>query len=320
MPGLLKNRRAWRALFGFGFLVGLFILGFLGIFSKRATIIGPSLEPVAILPEGPMEEVSGLVKSSSYDDILWAHNDSGNAPRLFALDSAGTVVNAGIEVKDATLKDWEAIARLGNRLYIAEMGNNLNASRTLGLYEIDEPDPRVATEVTPNRFIGVRYPDQTGFPPSDRWEFDCEAAFGFEGALYFITKNRPPFRVFVQKESANLYKLDLENLQEDNLLEPVDTVSALGGWATACDISRQGRWLAVLIESPLQSIWLFERPRQGDKFFTDATSVRRFVFHNGGQLESLAFTEYQGQEALVMLNEQREMFRVTLDQFGPVEK
>ena len=54
-------------------------------------------------PEGPVRKVldiefaaineqSGLAKSQTYDDVLWVHNDSGDVPRLFALNSQGKII------------------------------------------------------------------------------------------------------------------------------------------------------------------------------------------------------------------------------------
>ena len=33
-----------------------------------------------------LNELSGIVKSRRFEDVYWAHNDSGDQPRLFALE------------------------------------------------------------------------------------------------------------------------------------------------------------------------------------------------------------------------------------------
>ena len=90
----------------------------------------------------------------------WAHNDSGAKPRLFAIDqnyevrvpdwlrhryaSGDALLRApwpGVEISNASLVDWEEIARVGDRLYIGDVGNNGNARRDLGFYELREPVP-----------------------------------------------------------------------------------------------------------------------------------------------------------------------------------
>ena len=313
---------------------------FLGFFHPGGYDVGIKLEPVASLTHPKMEEVSGLVVSSRSPNLLWAHNDSGNEPRLFCVSTDGDVILPtplkekgfvldpaekgelfqGLLVKNSTLKDWEAITRSGQTLYISEMGNNLNASKNLGFYEVEEPDPAEDVEAEASRFVQVQYPDQTGFPPTDQWSYDCEAVFASGDFLYALTKNRPAFRLFVQDDSSNLYRLDLKDLKEVNTLTKVDQFEGLEGWVTACDLSFDGQWLALLCESPVQSIWLFQKPIEGDRFFSEARTVKRLVFHGGGQLESLAFAEHNGEELLVMLNEEKDLFRIHLNQFEEVER
>jgi hypothetical protein len=286
---------------------------FVGFFHPRSHKVGARLTPYVEMADSGLQELSGLVASERFPGVLWAHSDSGNEPYLYALDIQGG--SKAIELEDVTLRDWEAIARCGDKLYITELGNNLNASEKLGVYEFAEPDPKRTETLTPERFIPVRYEDQKSFPARDRWHYDCEAAFCFEGALYFVTKNRPAFRLFVQEGGANLYRLDLQNLTDDNVLKRVDSIEGLGGWVTGADISADKRWLAILIESPQQSVWLFERPESGDKFFSDSPVVKRFKFYGGGQLESLAFVRENDYEVLMMINEEREVFRVDLGSF-----
>lgn len=290
------------------------LAGFLGFFHPRGIEEGEKVQPIVVMSDQRLEELSGLVASRKYPGVLWAHPDSGNEPRLHALEINGN--STTIELEDVNLCDWEAIASCGDKLYITEMGNNLNASKNLGVYEFTEPDPKTTKTLKPERFIPVRYPDQQHFPARDRWHFDCEAAFCFQGSLYFVTKNRPAFRLFVQEGGANLYRLDMTGLSEDNILERIDSIDGLGGWVTAADISADEEWLAILIESPQQSIWLFQRPVSGDRFFSEPRSVKRFKFYRGGQLESLAFVQHNGVESLVMLNEDRELFRIGLQKFS----
>lgn len=312
---MCKHPRVVLVLLLVGALAGA---AFLGFFHQRSIREGESIAPLVEMADENLQELSGMVASRRYRGVLWAHSDSGNEPILYALDAGGG--SHAIPLEEVTLRDWEAIALSDSTLYITEMGNNLNASENLGIYEFEEPDPKASGPLRPRRFIPVTYEDQESFPARDRWHFDCEAAFYCDGSLYFITKNRPAFRLFVQEGGANLYRLDMSALGEKNLLRRVDSIEDLGGWVTAADISFDGRRLAVLVESPQQSIWLFERPESGDRWFSQAPRVQRYKFFDGGQLESLAFVEEGEDEALVMLNEERQMFRVEMDKFKLVER
>ena len=310
---MFKRTRVVLAVLLLGSIAGA---AFLGFFHPRSIREGESISPLVVMADENLQELSGLVASRRYPGVLWAHSDSGNEPILYALDTKGD--SHSIALEEVTLRDWEAIALSDSTLYITEMGNNLNSSEKLGIYEFDEPDPKAAGPLRPKRFIPVAYEDQESFPARDRWHFDCEAAFYSDGSLFFITKNRPAFRLFVQEGGANLYRLDMGILGEKNLLRRVDSIEGLGGWVTAADISFDGRRLAVLVESPQQGIWLFERPESGDRWFSQSPRVRRYKFFDGGQLESLAFVGDGESEALVMLNEERQMFRVEMDKFESV--
>lgn len=304
------------------------LLSFLGYFGPRQTVVGDQLQPLKNLELPALAEVSGLIESTTRPGFLWAHNDSGNEPNLFCLDTSGRLQVPpgedaesfqGIQVEGATLVDWEDIARHGDRLYITDMGNNLNARRHLGVYEVVEPSPQ-ARSVKVERFFEVEYPDQKTFPPRDRWRYDCEAAFYHDGALYFLTKERPAYRLFVQQGNTTLYRLDLATVKERNILEKVDRATGLGGWVTAADVSHDGRYLALVCESPVQSIWLYELPPDSDKLLSEALVVKQYVFHHGGQLESLAFVKDGESEVLMMMNEEQELFRVEMERFQVVRR
>ena len=60
-------------------------------------------------------ELSGLVLSRSQPGVLWAHNDSGDRARVFALRPNGSVL-ADLDVPGAEAVDWEDIAIRGKEL------------------------------------------------------------------------------------------------------------------------------------------------------------------------------------------------------------
>jgi hypothetical protein len=300
---------------------------------------GAKLTPVGVIPHPALAEPSGMVQCGINPNIFWVHNDSGDVPRLFAIDLSGQVsvppwlaakgfvarepmegekLYPGLAIKKAALNDWEDIARCGDRLYIAETGNNGNARRDMGLYELFEPNPAAVEEASVFRFIPIAYPEQTAYPPLGPWEFDCEAVFCWQGRLYFITKNRPPQKVSIPANSANLYRLDSMDPLNVNVLTRVDTMEQTGGWVTAADANAEGTLVAMVVQAPEQSIWLFDRPAIGDQLFSKAARVRRLHFRQAGQIESLAFHKNEGQDELVMLNEERELFRIPLSMFEEV--
>ena len=318
MPGKNKRRRFLALGLALSLVAAAWFLGILRLPNPKE---GVKIEPYTVVRNGGMMESSGLVQSRSHPDIFWSHNDSGDVPRIFAIQADGNTPpgargDDGINVENSKLVDWEDIAIDGERLFLCDLGNNFNRRSDLGVYEVPEPRLHQDPSVRAARFFPISYPDQTGYPPRDRWDFDCEAAFFWSGKLYVITKSRPAFRIYVQAQRAGLYRLDTQHTDKVNLLTKVDETDGLGGWVTSADTTQDGRFLAVLVESPVQSVWLYEKPETGDRFFNQARAVKRKVFHGAGQVEALCFQQKpDGTVTILLLNEGRQLFRLGLEEF-----
>jgi hypothetical protein len=225
---------------------------------------------IARFEHAPMSEISGIARSS-LPGVFWAHNDSGDSARLFAFTLDGRPVIPdyltrryadgswpGLRLHNAANVDWEDMAAAGDVLYIADMGNNGNARRDLGVYFLPEPNPAAVDQARALGFWPVRYPDQEAFP-GERWHFDCEALFVADGKLHFLTKHRRPRQQTAWEPGTNLYRLDTQHTTEVNTLtwlsrrEDVTVV-------TAAEISPDGDRLAVLT---YLGAWVFERPPDG---------------------------------------------------------
>jgi hypothetical protein len=108
------------------------------------------------------DELSGLVRSRAQAGLLWAHEDSGAVPSLYALRVDGTVVGRPV-VPGAQAQDWEDIAAgpdAGGRalLYIGDIGDNGSRRSTIDVYRVAEP--RVGAGATaPAARLRLRYPD-----------------------------------------------------------------------------------------------------------------------------------------------------------------
>ena len=95
-------------------------------------------------------EVSGLVLARP--GVLWAHNDSGDEPRLLSIGTDGRllaeVVLAGVEHVD-----WEALAYAGGDLYVGDIGDNEARRDRVVLHRV------APGATTPAERIDLRYPD-----------------------------------------------------------------------------------------------------------------------------------------------------------------
>ncbi len=145
-------------------------------------------ELVAAMPRS-LRESSGIAISDRYP-VIWTHNDSGQGPILYAVDSVGSIAGR-VRLRDVRARDFEDIdkgpcpPRWADEpycLYVADTGNNDWGRRVLSIYVLPEPEPvgeRVTVEAARLRF---RYPDRRS---------DVEAlAVASNGDLVLVTKGR----------------------------------------------------------------------------------------------------------------------------------
>jgi hypothetical protein len=122
----------------------------------------PRVCPIAAAPQRlgtiddpELDELSGLVVGEAG---WWAHNDAGDAARLFALDRAGATL-ATVELADATATDWEDLAiDDAGVLHIADIGDNERVRAEVVVWRVAEPEP-TSMRVTGAQALPLRYPD-----------------------------------------------------------------------------------------------------------------------------------------------------------------
>lgn len=293
----------------------------LGVAGGALGAAGGAVEVIGRVEHEALGEVSGIEKSAS-GDFYWVHNDSGDAARLFALDAAAGVLRPpflpvsdgdwpGHAVDNAWNFDWEDIALADGVLYIADMGNNGNARRDLGVYVVNEPDPRAVPKMRTLTFLPVRYPDQESYP-AQRWHFDCEAVFVADGKLYFITKHRRPGEIAGMEAGAKLYRLDTAFTDRENVLALVGTRADVF-LATGADLSPDGSRLAV---STYTALWIFDRPADGDNWFS-GTAWRLDL--DPAVVKQLEAVTWDDDETLRLVNENRDVMSAGAEAFTPVE-
>jgi hypothetical protein len=241
----------------------------------------PGCEPAAdptILPD-VVRETSGLAWSRANRSVLWTHNDSGNQPVLFAIDTTGRLVGR-VPVTGASLVDWEDLAAApcdgGNCLYIADIGDNRRARSSVTIYVIPEPAPD-AGRTDPARAIEARYPDGAQ---------DAEAIFVLPGGdIYLITKGR--------HASIALYRLT-RAMQQSGAAVTLERVRELHprpgnqrDRVTGAAASHDGKWVALRTYRTLYLYPADALTRRNDAASSryDLTPLREI------QGESVAFSE-----------------------------
>ncbi|MFA5883518.1 MAG: hypothetical protein WDA60_06685 [Acidimicrobiia bacterium] len=135
--------------------------------TARALCSAPAGRETGTVADPALLETSGLVRSRSHAGVLWAHNDSGDSTRVFALDRRGTPLGT-VTVTGADAVDWEDLA-LGrgpggaDHLFLGDIGGGAAGARsTVTVYRIPEPDPPGAGATTASataQAVTLRYPD-----------------------------------------------------------------------------------------------------------------------------------------------------------------
>jgi hypothetical protein len=283
------------------------------------------LKLIATTAHEPIDEMSGLVKSRRFADVYWVHNDSADIPRLFAINRSGQVIitdylkpyfhgetfEAGKEswpgngVLLAVNEDWEDIAIDDDQIYIADIGNNGNARRDMGIYILNEPNPHAVRESRIINYLPIQYPEQEQFPATE-WHYDSEAIFISNGKLYFLTKHRQPNKHDSWEAGTNLYRLDSSKTTEANTLVKVDSHSRVT-LATGSDVSPDGTKLAI---ATYTALWVFDKPADSDKWLSGRSRTLPLDYSVTRQIEAVCWDD---NETLLISNEQREIYEVKLD-------
>jgi hypothetical protein len=117
---------------------------------------GGEPEQIGTVQVPELNELSGLGVSRTDPDVLWAHNDSGDSPRIFAMDRTGAPITT-VDLDVATATDWEDLAIDGADLWLGDIGDNQRARPSITVHRVAEP-ALDATRATAESFE-LHYPD-----------------------------------------------------------------------------------------------------------------------------------------------------------------
>lgn len=107
--------------------------------------LGAAQSPTGALAHPELAEASGLAASRVHDGVFYVHNDSGGAPRFFAIDDTGADRGTYV-VNEAAAIDWEDAASgpcdaTGGEscIYLGDIGDNAETRGSYALYRVREP-------------------------------------------------------------------------------------------------------------------------------------------------------------------------------------
>jgi hypothetical protein len=217
---------------------------------------------VGRIQDPALVEASGLEASRVHPGVFYAHNDSGDAARFFALDASGKSLGE-FDLVGGTAVDWEDLA-LGpsqsgsDFLYLADIGDNSVTDPTalrreqIEIFRVREPNvaagqERVQVSLSDWEVLHLRYPD--GAHNAETLLADPTG-----DALWILTKEtNGRTNVFSVPASAPAGSTSvLEKLGEVELGSCTNTL------LTAGDISADGR---LVILRTYGSVLLWERPK-----------------------------------------------------------
>jgi hypothetical protein len=235
----------------------------------------------------PIQEASGLVASRKNAGVLWTHNDSGDAPRLYALTTDGA--HLGVYTIDgAEARDWEDLA-LGpgpepgrDYLYIGDIGDNEARHDLKYVYRVPEPvvdaaHAPVDTTLAGAAVIMLRYPAG----PADAETLLLDP---LTRDLYVITKRSTDVKVYraaYPPSTTDIIEMDSVTTIS---LDPVLGASPDGQGAVAGDIAPSG--FEVLLKT-YTKVYYWSRPSGTAPLFADPP--RRLPYVPEPQGEAIAW-------------------------------
>ncbi len=217
---------------------------------------------IGFVPE-PLVELSGLAASRVSPEVLYAHNDSGDSARFFAISSVDAHLLATFTLDGGTNVDWEDVAvgpcPSGSCVYLGDIGDNDRSRAEYAVYRVAEPaQPTANATLTFERFA-FRYPGNA------RHNAESLAVHPLTGRVYVITKEdlgviSQVFRFpepMSTDSTATLVKVS-------DLSVPV----GLDSQVTAADIDPCGKALLVRLYNRLVELRLPEGEADFEAIFT----------------------------------------------------
>ena len=204
-----------------------------------------SITRAGVIASPDLVEASGMAASRVEPGVVWAHNDSRDGARVYAIGPNGGDLG-GFDVEGASAFDWEDMAAAPDAgtansfLYLGDIGDNfaIRGGR-ITVYRVPEPDPSTHSGPIEGAVaLEFIYPDGI---------YNAEALFVADDSIYIVTKDREEARVY--RGSATREDSDVATLE---LL----AVVSVGDEVSGADISWDGATIAF---RGYNSVWMWHR-------------------------------------------------------------
>jgi hypothetical protein len=228
-------------------------------------LYGEARQTGTVPPE--LGELSGLAASTRHPGILWAHNDSDNAFRVFAIEESGKI-RATVTLTGATARDIEDIAvgpcepraDAPPCLYLADIGDNFQRREQVRIFKLPEPE-QLADVSLPVETLAFSYPD--GAHNAESLIIDARTARlavitktpASLGDVYALDGLRPNEKVQASKLGTLHAPLDVDGLTTSAALSPSGERLLLRTYTRVWEVRRpQAQNLEQLLEAPVAEV------------------------------------------------------------------
>jgi hypothetical protein len=267
----------------FKIFVPLVFLLFAAAFAKHR-LVDAKMLPESQLESKEMDETSGLVASDATPGIYYAHNDSGDTSRFFAISANGKLHTTVYYNSAENVKDCEDIAigsgpaRGRSYIYIGDIGDNDYRRNSIAIYRIEEKKAWTTQQRANARAdqLNLKYPDG----PKDAETLMIDP---LEKLLYIVTKRR---------DTVSVYTTPLKFRANDTVTLTLRCKLFFKGlkpfkWITAGDISKDGQQMLV---KNYEKVYYWRRQNNEHLWETIQRSPQELPYKQEKQGEAIAFT------------------------------
>jgi hypothetical protein len=240
-----------------------------------------------------LDEISGVVVSRRHDGVLWAHNDSGALPEVFAIGDDGSHLGR-YDVDGAEASDWEDLGfgrgpqEHADYLYLGDIGDNfdvpLRLENPIRIYRVPEP------EVSGDGADGPLERAVVFDIAYDDGHRDAETLMTdpLSDDLFIVSKQWDGAPAGVYRLPADIAVAEAAPVETVTMERLADVAESAGVWITGGDISVDGFLVALRTYA---EVWLWDRDpgRSVAETLADPPTCRREVREPQG--EAVAFAE-----------------------------
>ncbi|WP_143307824.1 hypothetical protein [Chitinophaga vietnamensis] len=180
-------------------------------------------------------EASGIASSVTLPGCYWTHNDSGNKPEVFLLNSNAQLISI-FKLQDVKNRDWEDIAEgIGpvkgkHYIYVGDIGDNAAIRKHIRIYRFLEPEktPPAKVSITPD-ILTLQFPDG----PRDAESLLIDP---LTRSIYIVSK---------REKKVHLYKTSRLDFKNGDKVTLEKTITLPYTWVTSGDISKDGHHIVI---------------------------------------------------------------------------